>query len=180
MPKELPYMKWYPSDFEEDEDVKLMTLEEVGFYVRCMNHAWSNNGLPNSLELIGRIFKIANPEEVSRLWLAVGKKFELAEAKRLHAIPLHKPSRITNALRWMRLKQAGGRIAEATRLIIFNRDGNKCLRCRTSFRLTIDHIVPVAKGGTNAEENLQTLCKSCNCSKRDREEPAYARVPLLY
>lgn len=34
---------------------------------------------------------------------------------------------------------------------------------------TIDHIVPVAKGGTNHWTNLTAACKSCNSSKHDRD-----------
>ena len=33
------------------------------------------------------------------------------------------------------------------------------------FHLTVDHIVPVAEGGTNAIENLQCLCQTCNMLK---------------
>jgi uncharacterized protein YdaU (DUF1376 family) len=80
MPKELPYMKWYPADFEEDEDVKLMTLEEVGFYVRCMNHAWNNNGLPGNVEMVARLFHL-DFDKAERLWSIVGKKFFLHEGR---------------------------------------------------------------------------------------------------
>jgi len=33
----------------------------------------------------------------------------------------------------------------------------------------VDHKVPLARGGTNDEENLQALCKSCH-SKKTRSE----------
>lgn len=46
---------------------------------------------------------------------------------------------------------------------------NRCLCCGKQVRLTPDHVRPLSKGGTNTIENLQPLCKSCNCSKRDKE-----------
>jgi len=48
---------------------------------------------------------------------------------------------------------------------IFKRDGNKCLKCGSNKKLTVDHIVPINKGGENKLFNLQTLCKSCNSWK---------------
>lgn len=47
---------------------------------------------------------------------------------------------------------------------IFERDGC-CLVCGTKEKLTIDHITPIAKGGSNEIENLQTLCGKCNGKK---------------
>lgn len=32
---------------------------------------------------------------------------------------------------------------------------------------TIDHVIPLARGGTNYEGNLVPCCKSCNSSKQD-------------
>jgi 5-methylcytosine-specific restriction endonuclease McrA len=43
-----------------------------------------------------------------------------------------------------------------------------CGRELTKDTVTIDHIIPVSMGGTNAIENLQPLCRSCNCRKRTR------------
>jgi len=36
-------------------------------------------------------------------------------------------------------------------------------------KLTVDHIVPLSKEGTNTIENIQPLCLSCNCKKNNRE-----------
>lgn len=33
---------------------------------------------------------------------------------------------------------------------------------------TLDHIVPVSKGGRNAHWNLQILCMECNSKKADK------------
>jgi 5-methylcytosine-specific restriction endonuclease McrA len=43
--------------------------------------------------------------------------------------------------------------------------GNKCLACGASKDISIDHVVPLSKGGTNDITNLQPLCRACNSSK---------------
>lgn len=50
---------------------------------------------------------------------------------------------------------------------VLERDGNRCVECGTSERLTLDHIVPRSKGGTSEQSNLQTMCKPCNERKSD-------------
>lgn len=49
--------------------------------------------------------------------------------------------------------------------ILCERDGEKCQGCGREDGLTIDHIKPIALGGTNDIDNLQLLCQSCNSSK---------------
>lgn len=48
---------------------------------------------------------------------------------------------------------------------IFERDGYKCKECKAVDNLSIDHIIPVSKFGTDDDSNLQLLCRSCNSSK---------------
>ncbi|MEU7303734.1 HNH endonuclease [Streptomyces sp. NPDC007206] len=43
--------------------------------------------------------------------------------------------------------------------------------------LTVDHIIPLAAGGTHHRENLRVLCRSCNSrrgSKPDNQGGSYA------
>lgn len=64
-------------------------------------------------------------------------------------------------------------IPDNTRGLIYQRDGYECQNpyCATpQSEPTIDHIVPVSKGGAwHDPSNLQTLCHSCNSSKNDRD-----------
>ncbi len=52
---------------------------------------------------------------------------------------------------------------------ILLRDENICQYCGISkVPLTIDHILPKGKGGSDSWENLATACKPCNQKKGDR------------
>ncbi len=55
---------------------------------------------------------------------------------------------------------------------IMTRDNNRCRKCGATgeqVRLHVDHIKPVAHGGTNEPSNLQTLCEKCNLGKGARQ-----------
>jgi 5-methylcytosine-specific restriction endonuclease McrA len=43
-----------------------------------------------------------------------------------------------------------------------------CSNCGTKERITIDHIIPVVRGGKHSIGNLQPLCLSCNASKNSK------------
>ena len=54
--------------------------------------------------------------------------------------------------------------------ILYRRQGGYCAGCRHYFQprnLTIDHVVPSAKGGSHDISNLQLLCHACNQLKGD-------------
>lgn len=51
---------------------------------------------------------------------------------------------------------------------VFKKYGTKCVTCGSPHDLTVDHIIPLARGGDWSIENLQPMCKSCNSSKGAR------------
>lgn len=61
------------------------------------------------------------------------------------------------------------------RRTVLKRDGNRCVKCGSADDLTLDHIVPVSKGGSHAIVNLQTMCGSCNSLKGSSGPPELIR-----
>ena len=44
-------------------------------------------------------------------------------------------------------------------------ESGKCSACGSTENLVIDHKVPISRGGSDADENLQPLCRPCNIAK---------------
>ena len=55
--------------------------------------------------------------------------------------------------------------------ILGDRQQWRCGECRAVFNSTveIDHVVPLAEGGSNDPENLAILCVQCHAFKTQRE-----------
>jgi hypothetical protein len=81
--------------------------------------------------------------------------------------PLRLQERAAEILGLVPPKQMRAALARdaALRWSVFRRDGYQCRKCGGGIDLTIDHIEPISRGGTNAERNLQTLCRRCNSQK---------------
>lgn len=56
-------------------------------------------------------------------------------------------------------------IPDDVRIFVWRRDAGRCVRCGSNHNLEYDHIIPLAKGGSNTERNVQLLCESCNRTK---------------
>tara|TARA_B100000609_G_scaffold175041_1_gene152077 strand:- start:78 stop:629 length:552 start_codon:yes stop_codon:yes gene_type:complete len=68
---------------------------------------------------------------------------------------------------------------ELSRKNILRRDGMRCQYCGTkSSELTLDHIIPKSRGGSDTWDNLITACKKCN-NKKGNRTPEEANMPLL-
>jgi len=64
-------------------------------------------------------------------------------------------------------------INESLKEEIFERDNHQCQYnfdkdCLKNKGLSIDHIIPVSKGGTNEKNNLVTSCMVCNSKKSNK------------
>ncbi len=68
---------------------------------------------------------------------------------------------------------------ELSRKNILRRDGYRCQYCGThSTNLTVDHIIPKSRGGSDTWENLVAACISCN-NKKGNRTPEEANMKLI-
>ena len=62
---------------------------------------------------------------------------------------------------------------------IRERDCGLCQQClregRTTVGYPVDHIIPLADGGTDDDDNKETLCQPCHDAKSAREAKQRAR-----
>ena len=71
------------------------------------------------------------------------------------------------ALYFARRKNARGHCSVEQLLARIAYYGWRCYMCGKPFDV-IDHVIPLARGGTNWPSNLRPACKSDNSKKRDR------------
>ena len=75
-----------------------------------------------------------------------------------------------------RARTRGGRVEAVKAFIVFERDGWRCRLCgvptpkrlrglRVANAPELDHVVPLARGGTHTWDNVQCACMHCNRSK---------------
>ncbi len=67
-----------------------------------------------------------------------------------------------------RRRNAAGSVVKADVVWLLEMQRWKCAVCAHSIKkggYHLDHIMPLARGGTNHRENLQVLCPACNLSK---------------
>lgn len=71
-----PAFQFYPSDFISDENVQLMSLDEIGAYIILICFAWKEGSIPDDVEKISRLCKVSC-ERMDKLWLAIKPCFKI-------------------------------------------------------------------------------------------------------
>lgn len=76
------------------------------------------------------------------------------------------------------MRRASGRVEAGVIPFLVHVQRGKCPSCRVSLNRSgyhLDHIQPLARGGTNARVNLQLLCPHCNLTKSAKDPIDFMR-----
>jgi 5-methylcytosine-specific restriction endonuclease McrA len=76
----------------------------------------------------------------------------------------HLPKMAEKAHKYRARKRSNGvyQVSEKELIKLYS---SPCIACGTTERVTVDHIIPIVRGGRHSIGNLQPLCLSCNSSK---------------
>jgi len=101
--------------------------------------------------------------------LAVKKEWRLANPEAVKAIlekhRLNHLPKMAEKSHKRRAKLRGNGVFQVTEKELIRLYASPCAHCGTMENVTIDHIIPVARGGRHSIGNLQPLCLTCNSSK---------------
>jgi 5-methylcytosine-specific restriction endonuclease McrA len=109
------------------------------------------------------------------VYLKKSEMVRTANGHKIHSVTQTFP--MPSVIRLNRYVNAPYKGVNLTRQNIFKRDNNECQYCGTRKDLTIDHVIPRAKGGKDTWINLVTACKKCN-AKKGESTPEDAGMPL--
>lgn len=76
------------------------------------------------------------------------------------------------------MKSMRSKFIPFSRKAVYRRDDYKCGYCKSTKDLTLDHIIPVSKGGQNDFDNVVVACNDCN-SKKGNKSIKEANMKLL-
>lgn len=122
---------------------------------------------------LGPLHRVSLRHAIRMLWRQVAVVHEAEPGRHIGHYPLPRVVRLVTYVvtRWRHTK--GPAWSRAGVLI---RDGHRCAYCAGSAS-TIDHVMPVSRGGRNSWLNTVAACGECNQRKGDRT-PAQAGMHL--
>ena len=114
--------------------------------------------------------------------LFLGEKIDVLDSYNvaIHSVSqaFHLPAVIKmKRFSYIKKRRSGVRFSRAH---VFMRDDFMCQYCRTTLpakQLTLDHVMPVVRGGETSWTNIVTCCAKCN-QKKGSQTPAEAGMKL--
>lgn len=106
-----------------------------------------------------------------RRWRSTRTTEQVAQAKQanLRACAVYRKNHPDRRLEIKRNRRAAklstGTITTAQWEQVKEAAGHRCVACHKALKLSMDHIIPLVKGGPHTIENIQPLCHSCNSRK---------------
>lgn len=124
--------------------------------------AWNKNNIERRRE-IARNWSKRNRSKVSDYQRRWRHEVNPEQAKFLNRYNSH--------TRRARLRKVKGSYTQQEWIKLLESFNNRCASCNVEDKptrwgkLTIDHIIPISKGGSNSIDNIQPLCYHCNYTK---------------
>lgn len=107
-----------------------------------------------------------SPEEAKREWESL-KFYDERDPKRYGYFP-YVLRNLVKIREYPPEKPTPRYIPYEIRSRVWLRDGRRCKRCGATSQLEFDHVIPISKGGSSTENNIEVLCRKCNREKRDQ------------
>lgn len=135
---------------------------------RCRRE-YRNN--PNAFKERTERWKTKHPEKAKQLVSARVKKWRGKPENKEAVLSFYRNRRA-------RRKKNGGNHSGEDVISIFKLQRGKCAYCRVRLnkKRHVDHVIPLASGGSNDRTNLQILCAQCNLKKGAKDPIAFMQA----
>lgn len=159
-------------NLELDRERKQREYQENSEYIKARSQRHRDNNPENIKAMSKRYYTQRGADIKSRMTLYYQANQDSIKASvRNYTNKFPEKVRALAHKRRTQKTQAGGFFTDKEWVALKEQYGFSCLCCykkEPEIKLTADHIVPVSKGGTSNIDNIQPLCKSCNCKKHDK------------
>ena len=97
-----------------------------------------------------------------------------AQTEEVSDLKIHSPSAamsVPHVIRLVNYVHVPRSVVKFSRKNVLVRDHYTCQYCRGEFptaQLTLDHVIPISRGGATNWENVVTACKKCNNKKGNK------------